>query len=118
MLVGKDGWRQAMVGSISLYDEKGERLHSTYIAQSPEYGKKTFYDDFTKEIKAIKKIYQGKTYVGVADGAKDNWTFLEQFVDEQVLDFYHATEYLAKVSRAAFKRKFEGKENGNNFGTK
>jgi len=110
MLVRKDGWRQAMVGSISLYDEKGERLHSMYIAQSPEYGKKTFYDDFTREIKAIKKIYQGKTYVGVADGATDNWTFLEQFVDEQVLDFYHATEYLAKVSRAAFKRKFEGKE--------
>ena len=26
------------------------------------------------------------------------------------MDYYHATEYLAKVSKAAFKRKFDGKE--------
>ena len=110
MLIRKDGWRQAMVGSISLYDKKGDRLHSTYIAQAPEYGKETFFADFTKEINTIKKTYQGKTYVGVADGAADNWKFLGPFVNEQVLDFYHATEYLAKVSRAAFKRKFEGQE--------
>ena len=110
MLLRQDGWRQAMVGSISLYNKEGERLHTTYIAQAPEYGKETFYDDFTKEIETIKKSYQGKTYVGVADGAADNWIFLKPFVDEQVLDFYHATQYLAKVSRAAFKRKFEGKE--------
>jgi len=110
MLIREDGWRQAMVGSISLYDKKGERLHSTYIAQAPEYGKETFFADFTKEIEAIKKVYQEKTYVGVADGAADNWKFLKQFVTEQVLDFYHAAEYLSKVSKAAFKRKFEGQE--------
>jgi len=110
MLLRQDGWRQAMVGSVSLYDKTGERLHTTYVAQSPEYGKETFFSDFTKEIETIKKKYQGKTYIGVADGAPDNWTFLSQFVDVQVLDFYHATEYLTKVSKAAFKRKFEGIE--------
>jgi Zn-finger protein len=110
MLLRDDGWRQAMVGSISLYDKEGERLHTTYIAHAPEYGKETFYDDFTKEIETIKKTYKGKLFIGVADGAVDNWKFLQQFVDVQVLDFYHATEYLAKVSNAAFKRKFEGKE--------
>ncbi|MCL2722792.1 MAG: ISKra4 family transposase [Treponema sp.] len=110
MLLRQDGWRQAMVGSVSLYDKTGERLHTTYIAQAPEYGKETFFDEFTKEIETIKKNYQGKTYIGVADGAPDNWTFLNQFVDVQVLDFYHATEYLTKVSKAAFKRKFEGTE--------
>ena len=110
MLLRRDGWRQAMVGSISLYDLKGDRMHTTYIAGTPEYGKETFYRDFTKEIESIKKTYQGKTTVGVADGAVDNWKFLQSFVDVQVLDFFHATEYLAKVSNAAFKRKFEGKE--------
>jgi hypothetical protein len=99
-----------MVGSISLYNKEGERIHSTYLAQAPEYGKETFYCDLRKEIEETKKMYQGKTYVGVADGAADNWKFLEPFVDVQVLDFFHATEYLAKVSNAAFKRKFEGKE--------
>ena len=52
-------------------------------------------------------MYQGKIYVGVADGAVDNWKFLESFVDVQVLDFFHATEYLAKASNTAFKRKSE-----------
>jgi Zn-finger protein len=110
MLLREDGWRQAMVGSISLYDHEGERVHTTYIAQAPEYGKETFYADFTKEIETIKKAYPGKTCIGVADGAADNWKFLQSFVDLQVLDFFHATEYLAKVSNAAYKRKFEGKE--------
>jgi hypothetical protein len=110
MLLREDGWRQAMVGSISLYNKDGERIHSTYLAQAPEYGKETFYRDLTKEIERTKKAYQGKTYVGVADGASDNWKFLESFVEVQVLDFFHATEYLSKVSNAAFKHKFEGKE--------
>jgi len=110
MLLREDGWRQAMVGSISLYDEKGERIHTTYLAQSPEYGKETFYRDFTKEIETIKRAYPGKTCVGVADGASDNWKFLQSYVDIEVLDFFHATEYLAKVSNAAYKGKFEGKE--------
>jgi hypothetical protein len=108
MLLREDGWRQAMVGSISLYDSEGERLHTTYIAEAPEYGKESFHRDFTKEIQFVRKQYQGKTYVGVADGAADNWKFLQPFIDVQVLDFFHAAEYLAKVSRTAFRRKFEG----------
>jgi len=110
MLLRQDGWRQAMVGSISLYNEEGERIHTTYIAQAPEYGKETFYGDFTKAIESIKKTYEGKQCIGVADGAADNWKFLQSFVQIQVLDFFHATEYLALVSKAAFKRKNEGKE--------
>ena len=110
MLLRQDGWRQAMVGTISLYDQAGERIHTTYLAQAPEYGKETFYKDFTKEIETIKETYQGKTCIGVADGAADNWKFLQSFSDIQILDFFHASEYLTKVSNAAFKHKFEGKE--------
>jgi hypothetical protein len=110
MLLRKDGWRQAMVGSISLYDAEGERLHTTYIAQEPELGKEKFLSNFEKEISAIKKVYQEQTYIGVADGATDNWKFLQNFVDIQVLDFFHATEYLAKVSKCAFRNKLEGRE--------
>lgn len=110
MLLREDGWRQAMVGSISLYDTQGERLHTTYLAHAPEYGKEKFYRQFTLEIERILKKYPDRICVGVADGAADNWTFLQSFVQVQVLDFFHASEYLAKVSRAAFKREFEGKD--------
>ena len=43
MIVVDDGKRQAMVGSISLYDKEGERHHTIYVAATPEYGKETFF---------------------------------------------------------------------------
>jgi len=109
MFIQGYGWRQAMVGCISLYDKEGERIHTSYIAQSPEYGKEKFYRDFLKEIDVTKNLYFGKTYVGLADGAADNWKFLQPVVDIQVLDYFHATEYLTKVSNAAFKGESERK---------
>ena len=35
LLVVDDGYRQAMVGSLSLYDRKGERRHTIYVAATP-----------------------------------------------------------------------------------
>ena len=98
--VGNEGWRETMVGTISLYDKDGNRLHTIYISQAPEYGKNKFKEIFTKEINAILKIVPSSAkFVGIADGAKDNWSFLEDFVDTQILDFYHASEYLADASK-------------------
>ena len=39
---------------------------------------------------------------GIADGAKNNWTFLEKHTSRQLLDFFHVTEYLATVAYAAY----------------
>jgi hypothetical protein len=36
------GYRQAMVSTIALYDNEGERLHTLYVAAAPEYGKAGF----------------------------------------------------------------------------
>ena len=104
MLLCNNGYRQAMVGSISLYYFGGERLYTRYTALPPEYGKERFYKAFDREIQNVRKLYPNADYVGVADGAVDNWTFLQSRVDEQILDFYHASEYLTKASKAAFKR--------------
>ena len=41
-------------------------------------------------------------YLGIADGAKSNWVFLEQHTERQLIDFFHVTEYLAEVSHAAY----------------
>lgn len=38
----EDGWREAMCGTIALFDRQGERMHTIYTAASPEYGKETF----------------------------------------------------------------------------
>lgn len=49
LLMCQDGWREAMVGTISLYDQAGERLHTTYIGATPEYGKNTFFKRMSAE---------------------------------------------------------------------
>ncbi len=104
LLLCEDGYREAMVGTVSLYDREGERLHTTYLGASPEYGKATFLARLDREIRAVQGHYPTATLVGVADGAAENWGFLEKYTDQQVLDFYHATSYLAKAAQAAFPR--------------
>jgi hypothetical protein len=110
MLMSNDGWRLAMVGSISLYGAEGERLHTIYVAQPPEHRKEEFYRIFKKEIERVLGQYPGCARVGIADGAPDNWTFLQSFVSYQIIDFFHACEYISKVADAVFKRKFQARE--------
>lgn len=104
LLLCEDGYRQAMVGTISLYDRDGERLHTTYVGASPEYGKETFLARMDREIRHTQALYPEARSVGLADGAAENWCFLEPYTDQQILDFYHATGYLAKAAQAAFPR--------------
>lgn len=39
MLLTTSGWREAMVGTLSLYDPEGERLHTIQMGAILEYGK-------------------------------------------------------------------------------
>lgn len=110
ILMRKDGYREAMVGAISLYDRKGDRQHSIYIASDPEYGKATFIKKLEGEIARIKLRYPKAQYIGIADGAKDNWTFLEKHTDNQILDFYHASEYLTDAASGIYNKKSQVEE--------
>jgi amino acid transporter len=56
---------------------------------------------YAGEVKDPQKNYPKAIYLGIADGAKNNWTFLENHTDAQLIDFFHATEYLANVAFAA-----------------
>jgi hypothetical protein len=94
MLMCEDGWREAMVGTISLYDGEGERQHTIYLGATPEYGRKRFLERLEREIIQTKDRYPNATYVGIADGAESNWKFLNEHTEEQILDFYHASGYL------------------------
>lgn len=102
ILMREEGYREAMVGNISVYDVTGKRQHTIYLGEAPEYGKGTFLHRLEKEISTIKKQYPDALYLGIADGAKNNWTFLEKHTSRQLLDYFHVTEYLATVSYAAY----------------
>ena len=94
MLMCGGAYRQAMVGTIALYDDKGERQHTMYIAAAPEYGKETFKARLTREIERATTLYPKAIKIGVADGAHDNWDYLIKHTDKQTLDFYHATRHV------------------------
>lgn len=98
VLYCEEGWRQAMVGTLSLYDHAGERLHTIYVAAPPEYGKARFLQQMEREIARCKERYSWARWVGVADGAKDFWPWLERFTDEQILDYFHAASYLDQAA--------------------
>lgn len=102
MLMCEDGWREAMVGTVTLYDAAGERQHTIYIGATPEYGKAQFLERLEREIRRTKALYPQATYVGVADGADCNWKFLKHHTSEQILDFYHVSEYLGDVAQAIY----------------
>ena len=105
ILMHNDGWREAMCGSIALYDGQGERLHTIYCSASPEYGKERFKEKFSREILRVQEHLPKALYVGVADGAKDNWSFLKQYTQRQILDFYHASGYIGRAANVIFDKK-------------
>lgn len=93
-----EGYRETMCGTISFYSKPGDRLHTIYTACAPEYGKETFNRVLDLEIERVKEQYPNVTYVGLADGSKDNWSYLSSHTSVQILDFFHASEYLGQVS--------------------
>jgi len=110
MLMHKDGWREAMCGSIAFYDNQCQRLHTIYCSATPEYGKEKFKAKFSREIERVKEKFPDVLYIGLADGAKENWTFLKQYTKRLFLDFYHAREYISKAASAIFGRDKKSKD--------
>lgn len=100
-------YRQAMVGTLALYNIDGLRMHTIYVGVEPEYGKGRFLERMQNEVDAVRVRYPWAQWVGVADGAKDNWPWLEERTDHQVTDFYHMAGYVAGAAAGACPRKAE-----------
>ena len=98
-----------MCGTIAFFDSDGERMHTIYCGATPEYGKERFKDKFSREIERVQTALPTVLYVGVADGAKDNWIFLKKYTKNLVLDFYHAREYISRAASAIFGKDKQGK---------
>jgi hypothetical protein len=110
MLMGETGWRETMVGTLSFYDDEGERQHTIYLAATPEYGKAKFLGRMETEIERAKAKCPDAHSVGIADGAKGNWGFLGRHTDVQVTDFWHAVEYLGKAAVVLYRGQPRTKE--------
>ena len=104
-----EGYRETMCSTISFYNGKGDRMHTIYSACAPEHGKANFDMVMDMEIGRVKEAYPDVAYLGLADGSKDNWTYLQRHTGFEILDFFHASEHLADVS-AVMKNNQEAKK--------
>ena len=73
---GPAGNKEVGCGTLSFYDEEGERLATIRMARMPEVKKATLKVTLSKEVNSCLAERPDLKVVKVADGAKDNWTFL------------------------------------------
>lgn len=110
---GKEGraWHEASVGTVSFWDGEGEHLGTLYCGRMPESGKKTVIAQVEEELKAVLAERPDLRVVFGSDGAPLHWEAFEQMASrlpkknaddaKQILDFYHAAEYLTDGANAA-----------------
>ena len=112
LCVKSEGYREAMAGTLSLIGDNREVLHTIYVGASPQYGKETFDAAMRAEIAQLKAVFADTIpWTGLADGAAHNWVFLQDYVGVQIVDFYHAWQYLAAAFRIMYQenKNSEGK---------
>ena len=109
---GPAGFREVGCGTIVLYNADGERLSTVRYGRKPEYKKATLCGQLEAECQSILGLRPDLKVVKLADGAKENWRFLDQLdlglpphlsAEVQVIsivDFCHAADHLKKACDA------------------
>jgi hypothetical protein len=90
----RGGYREAGCATVSLVDGDGERLHSVRMGRMPESNKATLKTMVAAEVEAVLAKRPDLTVVKLADGAKDNWTFLARALPDGVklVEFFRVAE--------------------------
>lgn len=110
LLLRKEGWKQAMVGTLTLLDGEGDPIrrgsgtHTTRIGEMPEAGKKTIMERLAREVAALVAQRPDLALEVVIDGAPDLRShLLRHFPGAMHLtDFFHVAEHLAAALRLLF----------------
>jgi len=101
---GPAGYQEVGCASVSFYDAEGERLETLRFARMPEAKKETLKSILSAEVRALLAQRPALTVVKLADGAKDNWSYLATLAPEgeERVDFYHAVEQLKAALDVAY----------------
>ena len=97
---GPAGYQEAGCATLSFYDAEGERLDTLSMGLMHEPKKATLKTTLSAELDAALGKRPGLHVVTVADGARDNWRYLDTLAPEAtaVVDFYHAAEQLKSTA--------------------
>jgi len=100
MPIVSEGYKEAMCGTIALYEADGTRLHTEYLGTMPEAGKATFATRFAARVQQVLARYPRVRHVCLGDGAQWNGEFFATHYPDAiwVLDFYHAATHLHTVA--------------------
>jgi hypothetical protein len=91
-----EAYKEAMCGTLAVYDQAGQRLRTEYLGTMPEAGKATFAQRVTTRVAWVKDLYPDALHVCLGDGAQWHWDFFATHDPAAiwVLDFYHAATHL------------------------
>ena len=104
---GPAGYREVGCGTVSCYDGDGQRLNTLRIARMPEANKATLKQMLSAEVEAVLRQRPDLEVVKLADGAHDNWSYLDELApqaqcSERLIDFFHAAGQLRAATDAAY----------------
>ncbi len=110
---GPAGYREVGCGTLSLYNAEGQRLMTLRYGRMPETKKASLCAQLEAEVQSILALRPDLKIVKLADGAKENWRFLDHLnlglpadpsepADPPVaiVDFCHAADHLKKACDA------------------
>lgn len=102
-------YREAGCGTVTLYDAEGPRLSTVRYGRMPAYKKATLCRQLEAECQSILARRPDLKVVKLADGAEENWRFLDHLAlglsapdlvrvaQVSIVDFYHAAAHLQQA---------------------
>jgi hypothetical protein len=116
---GEDLYREAATATLSVYDRAGKRLGTVYLGQMPESGQQTLSDQLTRLITDVLSRWNGPLprLAYITDAGHHPTEYYNQVLKpmrhpcrpgeglhwEWVLDYYHVSERIHKLSEALFR---------------
>ena len=128
LAVGRDGimlpirnektYKEGAVATIAVYDRRGRRLGTMYLGQMPEAYQTTLSAELTRLVTELLEEWDGcwPRLVYITDAGFHPTEYFDNVLSQmehprhpsqllewtRVVDFYHATEYLAKLAQVLF----------------
>src|SRR5262249_40315446 len=115
---GQACYREGAAAMVSVYDRAGQRLGTVYLGRMPEPGQGTLSGQLTALIEALLPAGAGPPprLAYITDGGSHQARYYRRVLSRMsdphhpgrrpkwrwVIDYYHACEYLTKLSEALF----------------
>ena len=101
---GPAGYKEVGCGTVSFYDDEGNRLRTVRYGRMPEERKETLKTQLDAELRSVLETCPGLELEFLSDGAPDHWRYfdglaarLEREDAKRALDMWHVLERVKKA---------------------